>query len=759
MAKSRRQKVKVKRKSYQKHTHELVGILIAGAGIFSLLSVFTSSCGMVGEKTFEIFQGLFGILAYVMPFLIIFVGLCVILAFYKQVNIFKIILGAVLLICIFCILHLFYLQHFNMTDAVSFVKSSYAEGLQAKGSGALFAYLVFGLYKLFGSVGSYLFLIVLIVICVVVLANISLSELGRGLSERKKVRTEKNKKKDKPLVGETIPFDKDDETDLTPLDEAFTVSHAEEPKRDIPVQTYETDRVAAADEDELAKRRARLNPSSASDDSIAKELDHRAGDSHTIPYVYPPLSLLEAPDTTGKAEEGIKQKVRQNATLLEKTLASFGVAAKVIQISRGPVITRYELQPAPGVKVSKIKTLTDDIALSLASAGVRIEAPIPGKAAIGVEVPNSNISSVVIREVMETAHFHGFASKLAYPIGKDITGKTVIADIAKMPHLLIAGATGSGKSVSINAMITGILYKASPDEVRMIMIDPKVVELNHFNGIPHLMIPVVTDPKKAAGALHWAVQEMSRRYSLFAEYNCKDIERYNHQAEERGEAKLPKILVVIDELSDLMMVAPSDVEDSICRLAQMARAAGIHLVVATQRPSVNVITGVIKANIPSRMAFAVSSQADSRVILDMGGAEKLLGKGDMLFYPSGAAKPVRVQGCFISEKEVETVVSFIKKRYDGPEYNTRMVEALNNDNNAYDSSSDDPLLRDAMEVVIDAGQASISMLQRRLRVGYARAARLIDEMEVRGAVSGFDGSKPRKVLITREEFEDAYGDN
>lgn len=759
MAKSRKQRVKVKRKTHQRRAHELVGILIAGLGIFSLLSVYTTSCGVVGEEIRDVFFGLFGILAYVMPFIIIFIGFCVILAFYKQVNAFKIILGALLFICVFCILHLFYINHFTMDDAVTFIKDSYQLGLQHKGSGALFSYLVYGLYKLFGPVGSYLFLILVMVVCIVVLTNISLTEIGKGLAERKKVKAEKRESKGKGFSGETVPFDAVPEEDVIPLHEAFGAIGE---KRDIPIHTYDEkggDEAAAAKEDELARRRAQQNPEKP-DTTIVKELDDGAGGSHTIPYVYPPMSLLEPPDISNKSEENIAKKVRQNATLLEKTLENFGVAAKVIQISRGPVITRYELQPAPGVKVSKIKTLTDDIALSLAAAGVRIEAPIPGKAAIGVEVPNASISPVVIREVMETAHFHGFNSELAYPIGKDITGKTIIADISKMPHLLIAGATGSGKSVSINALIIGILYKASPEDVRMIMIDPKVVELNHFNGIPHLLIPVVTDPKKAAGALYWTVQEMTRRYNLFAENNAKDVERYNQLMEERGEQKLPKILVIIDELADLMMVAPHDVEDSICRLAQMARAAGIHLVVATQRPSVNVITGVIKANIPSRIAFAVSSQADSRVILDMGGAEKLLGKGDMLYYPSGAAKPIRVQGCFISEKEVEAVVSFIKKRYDGPEYNVKIVEEINNGSgSSYDTTSDDPLLRDAIEVVLDAGQASISMIQRRLRVGYARAARLIDEMEVRGVVSGFDGSKARKVLITREEFEDTYGDD
>ncbi len=489
-------------------------------------------------------------------------------------------------------------------------------------------------------------------------------------------------------------------------------------------------------------------------ESTAASLDIKV-QQESLPYMIPPLSLLREP-VIKKGSASTEKAVKSNARLLEDTLNSFGVTAKVIQVSRGPVITRYELQPAPGVKVSRIVNLTDDIALNLAASGVRVEAPIPGKAAIGIEVPNKNTAPVVIREVLESDSFLNHPSKVAFALGKDIAGKNIIADIAKMPHLLIAGATGSGKSVCINSLIISILYKATPDEVRLIMIDPKVVELSAYNGIPHLMIPVVTDPKKAAGALNWAVQEMVSRYKMFAEKGVRDIERYNEQVQE-DETKLPQIVVIIDELADLMMVAPGEVEDAICRLAQMARAAGIHLVIATQRPSVDVITGVIKANIPSRIAFAVSSQTDSRTILDMGGAEKLLGRGDMLFYPVGYNKPIRVQGAFITEKEVESVVNCIKSQNEGPNYNMDVLEEVAADQDErHDDSFDDELLPDAIEVVIDAGQASISMIQRRLRVGYARAARLIDEMEVRGLVSGFDGSKPRNVLITKEEFEEQF---
>lgn len=470
------------------------------------------------------------------------------------------------------------------------------------------------------------------------------------------------------------------------------------------------------------------------------------------PYVFPPIHLLGIDKTT--QSQGSKIEMLQNARKLEETLKSFGVDAKVIQINHGPTVTRYELSPSQGVKVSKIVNLADDIALNLAASGIRIEAPIPGKAAVGIEVPNRETQSVFLRSVLDTQEFKGFPSKLAFALGEDITGKTVVTDIGKMPHLLIAGATGSGKSVCINTLITSILYKADPKEVKLLLVDPKVVELSVYNGIPHLLIPVVTDPKKAAAALNWAVREMLERYNDFAEHNVRDIKGYNAMKREKGEEEgvMPQIVIIIDELADLMMAAPGEVEDSICRLAQMARAAGMHLIIATQRPSVDVITGVIKANIPSRLAFAVSSGIDSRTILDMVGAEKLLGKGDMLFYPTGMSKPVRIQGAFVTDKEVENIVAFVKE--DGhANYDKEMIEKITATTKIGEAGEEsDEYFDQAMELVVEKEKASVSMLQRQFRIGYNRAARLMDDLEQKGIVGQEDGSKPRKVLLTKTEL-------
>ena len=470
-----------------------------------------------------------------------------------------------------------------------------------------------------------------------------------------------------------------------------------------------------------------------------------------IPYKFPPATLL-AP---GKSKKGAdsREELRETAVKLVETLKSFGVEVKLLQVSRGPTVTRYELQPSVGVKVSKITNLSDDIALNLAASAVRIEAPIPGKAAIGIEVPNKEVTSVALRDVIESDEFKNAPSKLSVALGMDITGKAIIGDIAKMPHVLIAGATGSGKSVCINSIITSILYKADPNEVKLMMVDPKVVELGVYNGIPHLLVPVVTDPKKASGALGWAVSEMTRRYNLFAENGVRDLAGYNEVLELDGEDKLPQIVIIIDELSDLMMVAPKEIEDSICRLAQMARAAGMHLIIATQRPSVNVITGVIKANIPSRIAFAVSSHIDSRTILDSAGAEKLLGKGDMLFMPMGASKPTRIQGAFVSDKEVERIVEFIKDTSEAS-YDEDIKDKINATVGVEPDDADcDELLPKAIEIAVASGSISTSMVQRRLGVGYARAGRIIDQMEARGIISGADGSKPRNVLVSAEDLQ------
>jgi len=492
----------------------------------------------------------------------------------------------------------------------------------------------------------------------------------------------------------------------------------------------------------------------ASETAAAAEIEdtgfHKINMVNEYPgYRLPPVSLLEEYENK---KSGNRKELLSNARKLEETLNTFGVDAKVVQVSVGPSITRYELQPSPGVKVSRILALSDDIALSMAATSVRIEAPIPGKSAIGLELPNRETVPVSLREIIESSLFKNSASNITVALGKDIAGNPVVVDLAAMPHLLIAGATGSGKSVCINSIITSLLYKASPAQVKLILIDPKMVELSHYNGIPHLLAPVVTEPRKATAVLSWVVQEMTNRYKEFARMGVKDIHRYNQVKQlENSKEYLPQIVVVIDELSDLMMVSPAEVEDAICRLAQMARASGIHLVVATQRPSVDVITGIIKANIPSRISFAVSSQVDSRTILDMAGAEKLTGKGDMLYYPTGEQKPIRVQGALVEEDEIERVVSFIKSQVEA-NYNEEVMDAAQRQDD--DNEDCDVLLPDAINLVLDYGQASASLLQRKFKIGYARAARIIDQMEARGIISGFEGSKPRRVLVSREDLEE-----
>ena len=521
---------------------------------------------------------------------------------------------------------------------------------------------------------------------------------------------------------------------------------------------------------ERAPRKSR-----ASVEEIEKAVDHVANEivaeetENKKPYVFPPLSLLKPGDN--RRAGNTQAQLRETAQKLEQTLKTFGVNVTVTDISCGPSVTRYEIQPEMGVKVSKIVNLADDIKLNLAAADIRIEAPIPGKAAVGIEVPNAENVTVSFRDLLESAEFKNSQSKITFAVGKDISGQTKVADIAKMPHMLIAGATGSGKSVCINTIIMSILYKADPKDVKLIMIDPKVVELSVYNGIPHLMIPVVTDPKKAAGALHWAVAEMTDRYNKFAEIGVRDIHGYNSRIDsvappegQEKPKKMPQIVIIVDELADLMMVASSDVEEAICRLAQLARACGIHLIIATQRPSVNVITGLIKANMPSRIAFAVTSGVDSRTILDMNGAEKLLGKGDMLFNPQGVPKPIRVQGAFVSDKEVAEVVKFITEKNGAANYSTdvqQKLESMENSNSNSVAISDmdgggdgrDSYFMEAAKIIIDKEKASIGMLQRYLKVGFNRAARIMDQLEEAGIVGPEEGTKPRKVLMSPEEFE------
>ena len=531
---------------------------------------------------------------------------------------------------------------------------------------------------------------------------------------------------------------------------------------EVPTVAEHTKRKARTSEEEIQKEIA----------DVVQEMAPAAAQPEKK-YVFPPVDLLKA--GSGKKSANTESQLRETANKLQQTLKTFGVNVTVTNISCGPAVTRYEIQPEMGVKVSKIVGLADDIKLNLAAADIRIEAPIPGKAAVGIEVPNKENVTVAFRDLIESKEFKESKSKISFAVGKDIAGKTKVTDIAKMPHLLIAGATGSGKSVCINTIIMSILYKADPSEVKLLMIDPKVVELSVYNGIPHLMIPVVTDPKKASGALHWAVAEMTDRYEKFAQANVREINGYNAkvdsievpEGQERPQ-KMPQIVIIVDELADLMMVASNDVEEAICRLAQLARAAGIHLVIATQRPSVNVITGLIKANMPSRIAFAVTSGVDSRTILDMNGAEKLLGKGDMLFNPQGAPKPIRVQGAFVSDEEVSEVVEYIKEHNGDAQYNDSVQQKMESlqssgSNSVSISDSDaaddgrDAYFVDAARIIVDKEKASIGMLQRYLKVGFNRAARIMDQLEEAGIVGPEEGTKPRTVLMNKEQFE-AYID-
>ena len=531
---------------------------------------------------------------------------------------------------------------------------------------------------------------------------------------------------------------------------------------EVPTVAEHTKRKARTSEEEIQKEIA----------DVVQEMAPAAAQPEKK-YVFPPVDLLKA--GSGKKSANTESQLRETANKLQQTLKTFGVNVTVTNISCGPAVTRYEIQPEMGVKVSKIVGLADDIKLNLAAADIRIEAPIPGKAAVGIEVPNKENVTVAFRDLIESKEFKESKSKISFAVGKDIAGKTKVTDIAKMPHLLIAGATGSGKSVCINTIIMSILYKADPSEVKLLMIDPKVVELSVYNGIPHLMIPVVTDPKKASGALHWAVAEMTDRYEKFAQANVREINGYNakvdsievSEGQERPQ-KMPQIVIIVDELADLMMVASNDVEEAICRLAQLARAAGIHLVIATQRPSVNVITGLIKANMPSRIAFAVTSGVDSRTILDMNGAEKLLGKGDMLFNPQGAPKPIRVQGAFVSDEEVSEVVEYIKEHNGDAQYNDSVQQKMESlqssgSNSVSISDSDaaddgrDAYFVDAARIIVDKEKASIGMLQRYLKVGFNRAARIMDQLEEAGIVGPEEGTKPRTVLMNKEQFE-AYID-
>ena len=772
--------------------------------IFSILLtvlIYTES-GYIGIMLSDFFGGMFGIIKYVLPigsFAVAIKMACKNDDGYISSRIFQ---YSLLLIFIAVILSVYQICNgqINIEQNISdIVKDAYALGANNIGGGALGTIAAVPLFKLLGKVGTIILSIGLALIMFSITFGIDISkiisnwieagvekskekresrivareelddkeELARAeirkegkraktIKENRKAYLEVEDDKNNEVVPEQIKINLNGRTIEEDASGRKKFKHA---KNDIVPLGIENKQKMEPDyiEGNLFKKEEEKKEEKVKE---VLQLEHAVAveDEH---YEYPPVELLSK--GTKKAIKGGAKALTDVATRLQKTLYSFGVQAKVENVSVGPAITRYELKPAEGVRVSKIANLADDIALNLAAETIRIEAPIPGKQAVGIEVPNTEKETVHFRDVVESDAFQDSKSKLSVALGKDVAGNMEIADIAKMPHALIAGATGSGKSVCINTIITSIIYKAKPSEVKFVMVDPKVVELSVYNGIPHLLIPVVTDPKKAAGALAWAVQEMDNRYNVFAQKGVRDLKGYNALAEkEEGTGTLPQIVIIIDELADLMMVAAKEVEDSICRLAQKARAAGMHLIIATQRPSVDVITGIIKANIPSRIAFAVSSQVDSRTILDQVGAEKLLGKGDMLFYPSGAPKPVRVQGAFVSDEEVEKIVSFVKSNGVAT-YNEDILDSIENSNKTDKELADeaaageddtDPLLRDAIDVVVETGQASTSFIQRRFKVGYARAGRIIDQMEERGIISGYQGSKPRQVLMTLERLQE-----
>lgn len=755
--------------------------------------------------------GMFGLGAILFPILLGFTAvLCAMDKSDRYVIVKGIQSGAVL--WLFCATVDIFIR--DAESKLSFIDSAvtaYTVGAQLKGGGIFGCFIGYPLISVFGKVGATITIIILLFVFFMLISGTPLISFLRALSKPAKKTAETavkvkdnisdhiiHRMEEREGAGAKFNVDValDDEEERENAKRRAEQKAESEPNiREMEQKVYDSYHGIEREEKPAAKRREKKhrlqeNEISAAIDGIAEDIFNKPAVNEkesaevsedkpqtpedkldfTVPetsgitvgedgYRFPPISLLEKASAERTAD--ISAELKATATKLVDTLRSFGVETRIVDISRGPSVTRYELQPSAGVKISKITNLADDIALNLATAGVRIEAPIPNKAAVGIEVPNKISGIVHVREIIESAAFSDAKSKLTVALGRDIGGNAVVTDIAKMPHGLIAGATGSGKSVCINSIIMSLLYKADPDEVKLLMIDPKVVELGIYNGIPHLLVPVVTDPRKAAGALGWAVTEMEKRYKLFAENNVRDLKGYNRLAErDESITPMPQIVIIIDELADLMMTAPGEVEDSICRIAQKARAAGMHLIIATQRPSVNVITGVIKANIPSRIAFAVSSSVDSRTILDMGGAERLMGKGDMLFYPVGTPKPVRVQGCFVDDDEVEAVVDFIKNGQD-MEYDTEVMEEIERqaaaEKNSKSSSDDedgeyDPMINQAIEVVVDAGQASTSLLQRRLKLGYARAARIVDQMEQRGVVGPYEGSKPRQVLISKQEW-------
>ena len=770
---------------------DIKAIIYVAVGILLCFSTYTDLAGILSIFTRRVMYHFIGVVVYIIPIYLIYFGIDTIKSKgtikYSR-RFFSITLMAVViwLFCSTISINFAVGQGISkgFIDTIREMKFSTNYSMHGGFLGFIIAY---PLSMLIGYIGSYILYITLFAIGSILLMDITLYDIyvkgkglidglvGAGRSNVKNQKSKVSKKSERKVTNDTIEVivpenDNNEKEDfikgINNKIQILDFMRNSELQDVNPLQDFDLDKdfssEAGMQEEYIVAKGSetkKINKNLSHDDKevVSKEIEESLNESGEVQkkeYAFPTMDLLNI-NSKLKLKNEDKKDLIDNANKLEETLSNFGVEAKVVQVTKGPSVTRFELQPSPGVKVSKIVNLQDDIALGLAANGVRMEAPIPGKAAIGIEVPNKKQSPVFLREVLDSKEFTNTSKNLAFALGKDITGKCIVGDLSKMPHMLIAGATGSGKSVCINSLIISLLYKYSPEQVKLLMVDPKVVELSVYNGIPHLLIPVVTDPKKAAGALNWAVNEMNKRYNLFSQMKVKNIESYN-KLYEKGEIqeKLPYIVVIVDELADLMMACPNDVEDYICRLAQMARAAGMHLIIATQRPSVDVITGVIKANIPSRVSFAVSSGTDSRTILDQVGAEKLLGRGDMLYYPIGENKPLRVQGAFISEEEVENVVEYIKNSEDDVDYSEDIINHINSEssNEAAMSSSDtDELLEEAMKLVIDYQQASTSFIQRKLRVGFNRASRIMDELEEHGIISENDGSRPRQVLVGKED--------
>ncbi|MFR4815316.1 DNA translocase FtsK 4TM domain-containing protein [Peptoniphilus sp.] len=750
---------------------EIMGLFLIVIGIVFFICLYSQRMGIVGSLIYKLFSVLSGSANFLIPLLLIFWGILFNIQATKIHMSRYISFSLVILLCILVFLD--GSKEMDMTLIERIIKSTEYMDITRSGGiiGAIFGFFS---YKLLGSLGTYIILSLVIIASIyfMIRPNIehiimAFEDLGEYFEDKKLAREEKKAEKKLKLEEKEKKKElKESKKKEIKKVEEKELDNSEDLSESLVIKDYSEDSIPenkdfenTSDTDDIEiTNDATIETQDDEEeviDTIKNDIEHKKEEEFI--YTYPNTALLDRIPSKGNFS---KDEVLEKGKIIENTMKNFGIDSKVVAINRGPVITSYELKPAPGIKLSRIVGLSDNIAMALASSDLRIEAPIPGKTVVGIEVPNKDKDSVALKELIESQEFKNSKSDIPLTLGKDVEGNILISGMEDMPHLLIAGATGSGKSVCINSIITSVIYKSSPKDVKLMLIDPKVVELSVYNGIPHLLIDVVTNPKKAAFALNWAVDEMEKRYEAFAENHVRDLKGYNKKmmAEGKEEEKLPKILIIVDELADLMMVASKEIEEYIARLAQKARAAGMHLILATQRPSVDVITGTIKANVPSRIAFAVASSVDSRTILDMGGAEKLLGKGDMLFYPSKYPKPKRIQGAFISDGEVERLVDFVKSNNEIKNKVESKIEQAIEDKKVNIDNEKDPLFKEAVELVVNDEQASISYIQRKLKVGYSRAGRIVDQMEEMGIIGPHEGSKPRKLLKTKEELDMILGE-